>query len=206
MEPANRKDQQIISYLTLRRLIGLAGIALPILLAVGYIIKGDNVEILNSISDYYHSEVRDLFVGVLFVLGFFLLSYKGYEKKDSIVANLGCLFSLGVALSPCQSEIGFVRTMHFICAILLFGVFIYFCLVLFPKGKEMFHRNKLYRICGWGIVVCLVLIALSYKFLSGEQRGRLNPVFWLESIALWLFGLSWLIKGRVFWKEAQQTT
>ena len=74
-----RKDQQVISYLALRKLIGLTGVLLPLLLPVGCLIYGESISIQDSISDYYYTETRNILVGVLFVLGFFLLAYRGYE-------------------------------------------------------------------------------------------------------------------------------
>ncbi len=206
----NRQKNQIISHLMLRTLIGAIGMALPILLSVGCFIYGGCTEIEYSLSDYYHSGVGDIFVGFLFVLGFFLLSYKGY-KPDNIIANLGFLFALGVALFHSQSPNEVVRLLHFISAILLFVVFVIFSLYLFRKRdkegqstKEKLFRNKIYLICGIVMIAAVVGIGLSTSFLTSVQQDKYHPVFWLESLALWSFGFSWLVKGGVFWKDVQR--
>lgn len=31
--------------------------------------------------------------------------------------------------------------------------------------------------------------------------SKLDPVFWLESVAVWAFGWSWLIKGEAILKD-----
>ena len=49
-------------------------------------------------------------------------------------------------------------------------------------------RNKVFRFCGWTIVACMVMIAVSDLF-------HLELVFWLESVAVLAFGCSWLVKG-----------
>jgi hypothetical protein len=44
--------------------------------------------------------MRDVYVATLYVFGFFLLSYKGYQRIDDIISNLGCVFAVGSALFP----------------------------------------------------------------------------------------------------------
>src|SRR6188768_127088 len=88
------KNDQIISYYALRILIGATGILLPLLLVLGNLIAFNNFKIEFSVSDYYdNSTAGDILVGVLFVLGFFLMTYKGYDRTDSRTANLGCIFA-----------------------------------------------------------------------------------------------------------------
>jgi hypothetical protein len=199
-----REEQQVISYLTLRTLIGAAGIALPLLCPlVNYILSGS--VFAPSISDYYYTPARNLFEGILFVLGFFLLAYKGYDARDSIIANFGFAFALGVALIPCQSS---YFAIHFLSAALLFGVFIWFSLAQFTKDKDGVRssrkkiRNRVYVICGWIMVACVVVIGLSHAFMEETLRDNYHIVFWFESIALLAFGFSWLVKGELLWKDA----
>ena len=98
--PKNNHEQQlVISYLTLRKAVGILGILLPVVLAIGVpIISNCNI-IQDSISDYYFTKMGSVFVGTLYAVGLFLFSYKGYERKDSIASKLACLFALGVAFS-----------------------------------------------------------------------------------------------------------
>lgn len=49
----NRRQSLIVSYLTMRRLIGVIGIALPIIIVLGGFIQNEFV-ILDSISNYYY--------------------------------------------------------------------------------------------------------------------------------------------------------
>lgn len=96
---AQRNRSILISYKTLRRLIGILGMALPLaLIAGGFLQPGGGIQ--GSISAYYHTNMRDLFVGILFVVGLFLISYHGYDKEDNLVTNLSGLFAIGVALFP----------------------------------------------------------------------------------------------------------
>jgi hypothetical protein len=51
----------------------------------------------------------------------------------------------------------------------------------------------LYRLCGRFVVAC-ILIMIVQKF-AGVFPTTMRPVFWLETIALLAFGISWLTKG-----------
>ena len=73
---------------------------MPIVLAVGGFISTGSLTLESSISSYYDTPMRDVFVGVLLVLGFFLLAYKGYKPIDNIAATLGFVLALEVALCP----------------------------------------------------------------------------------------------------------
>jgi hypothetical protein len=208
MTNENRENLQIISYLTLRTLIGSLGIVLPIILAVGGFISTGNLVLESSISSYYQTPLRDVLVGVLFVLGFFLLTYKGYKPIDNIAATLGFVFALGVALCPSSSPVKAIWVLHFVSAGLLFGVFVFFSLYLFTKTKEgeepspgKKRRNTVYWVCGVAIILFLVLMALCFIFLTPNERNAYKIIFWLESAALWAFGISWLVKGRFLWSS-----
>src|SRR5436190_4305064 len=201
---AGNANDQIIPYYTLRILIGAAGISLPILLVIGKLIAENSFRLEYSISDYYdNSTAGDILVGVLFSLAFFLVSYKGYARIDSIAANLGCAFALGVALFPTTSKNTFVHYSHFVFSFLLFSVFIFFSLYLFRKSsphptKQKKNRNKVYLICGILMILCIAGIALCQIF---NIDANLHLVFWLESLALASFGFSWITKAEVVFQD-----
>lgn len=199
----------IISYLTLRKIIGLLGIALPFVLYLGALIIFQ-INIQSSISSYYYTGMRGVFVGTLFVIGFFLLSYKGHDTIDAIAGRFGCVFALGVALFPttpdsaASSHARLIGYVHLAFATLFFLTLIFFSLYLFTKThkdrlptKRKLQRNKVYKGCGHTMCICILLIVV-YSILPSERALLLkeyNPVFWLEAIAVVAFGISWLTKG-----------
>lgn len=197
-------NDQIIPYYTLRVLIGAAGISLPFLLWIGKWIYSKTFQIEYSISDYYDDGTAgDILVGVLFALAFFLVSYKGYAPIDSIAANLGCVFALGVALCPTMSTNRTVHILHFVFAFLLFSVFIFFSIYLFRKKsphptKQKKNRNRVYLICGIVMIICIAAIA-AYQFF--DLNPSWHPVFWFESLALVSFGFSWITKAEVLFED-----
>ncbi len=67
------------------------------------------------------------------------------------------------------------------------------------------NRNRVYRICGFTMLGCILLIALYLLFLedSFPNLTKFDVVFWLESVSLWAFGISWLTKGEILWKDVK---
>ncbi|MGB1308298.1 MAG: DUF998 domain-containing protein [Oceanihabitans sp.] len=219
----NQGSPQLISYMLLRQLVGLLGILLPILLIVGAFYYGDCSIVQSSISDYYHTKMRNILVGVLCAVALFMFAYKGYDKRDSIAGNLACIFAIGVAFFPtgvdtvsecaeqCIVYENWIQTVHFAFAALFFSVLIYFSLFLFTKSKtpkanqrsQKRKRNTIFHICAYVMIACVALIALYFLFLEEKfpELKHLDPVFWLETIALWAFGISWLTKGQLIFKD-----
>ena len=56
-------------------------------------------------------------------------------------------------------------------------------------------RNIVYYVCGLTMLVCMVI--------AGIRSRQGHPIFWLESVALEAFAVSWLVKGRVHWTAKQ---
>ncbi len=91
------------SYRSIRLLVGVLGIGLPLVLIVGeaYYLRG-GVHVRGSLSAYYHTSMRDIFVGGLCVIGFLLASYlageaASWDFRVSLVAGIAVL---GVVFFP----------------------------------------------------------------------------------------------------------
>ena len=207
-DKGNKNQDQIISYLTLRLLIGLTGILIPLLVVIGKWISERTWQLEFSISDYYdNGAAGDMLVGILFVLGFFLMAYKGPLPIDNITAKIGCITSLGASLFPttfCSDC--WVHALHFVFAFLLFSVFIFFSIYLFRKTHskktmtvQKKYRNRIYLVCGIIMILCIVAIAISFFLLESSVTEKYKLVFWFESIALVSFGISWITKSESFY-------
>ncbi len=198
-------DRLLVSYLTLRRVIGVLGVAFPVVLAIWGFLLTWSWELQESISDYYGLRTRDVFVGILFAIGWFLFAYRGYDRGDDRAGDLGCLFALGVALFP-NSGTRVESTVHFASAVLLFLVLAYFSIFLFTKSSgtptpRKRIRNAVYRACGGVILGAIALIGVYYLVPAHPVIAGLKPVFWLETTALWAFGTSWFVKGETLLKD-----
>jgi len=199
-----------------RQFIGALGLVLPVLL---WIIAGwrptkglpREWEILDSISAYYYTGAVAVFVGVLFVLGIYLLTYQGYNneyhRRDRCAAIVAGIAAIMVASFPTRAPNDAlvlpwwtpgIGTIHYTSAVILFSAFSFFSLVLFRKSKgegarllspDKRARNRIYTLCGIAILVCMLWAGSSY--FTG------TPIFWPEALALEFFAVSWLVKGRV---------
>ncbi len=202
-------DTHVRSYLALRKAIGVLGISMPVLLLVGVLALAPDEGWQPTISDYVDTVMGGAFIGILCAIGVFLYFYVGYEPdrdkprflpSDNLAGNLGGLFAIGVALFPTTSSVGFVQGVHVVSATLLFLTLAYFAIWQFTKSggeqtPEKLLRNRIYRSCGVTILVCIALIAIYGLFLRDTRVGDVRPVFWLESIAMWAFGIAWFVKG-----------
>ena len=59
------------------------------------------------------------------------------------------------------------------------------------------RRNGVYIGCGITTLACLALLLTVDLLPDSSPILAVDPVFWLEAIALFAFGASWLIKGEV---------
>ena len=203
------KEQEfkmIRSYMSLRRAVGWIGILLPFVLMLGLIIifRGDGI--LDSISMYYYSKKRNVLVGALCGIGFFLFFYRGYDNWkrvnwDEWITNIGGILAVAIAFCP-TTECGKLDLMgifHFIFAAVFFTLLALYSIFVFTRksGKitrQKRTRNKIYIACG--IIMILSMIAIGIYVMFIESESRKYPVtFWSETIALAAFGLSWLTKG-----------
>ena len=215
MQNSEADNNLVLSYRALRRLIGILGFALPILIVFYRFVLSGCGAFESSISAYYHTGMRDVFVGIICGLGLFMITYKGYEPKDTRASRIGGIFAICVAMFPtstlavCGSDTSaspFIGGLHFAAAIGLFSTFAYMSYFLFTistaqtKSPEKIKRNRIYRVCGIVIMSCIALIALS-KALNLPDINALKPTFWLEAISLFAFGTSWLVKGEVVLKD-----
>ncbi len=212
-------NPMVVSYLTLRRLIGILGIALPALLVIGTFALGHCHHIQNSISHYYYTLMGDVYVGTLCAVAVFLLSYRGYDRPDDIATNLAGIFALGSALfatsqnPDVQCSIRFLPdnnlriTIHYIASALFFITLSFISIFLFTKSsghksKRKLCRNKVYIACGIIMLISIVFIFL-FKIIPWFEThwAKYKPVFWLEWTALLAFGTSWLVKGKFMVKR-----
>lgn len=199
-------DALMLSYLTQRKVIGWLGILLPVLCVSSCLfIENRPEEWWYSLSATYH--LSPVLTMMLSCTAIFLMTYQGYDKSDRQINFVSGLLALGVVFFPCntvwldpEEPIGLFQLtpstsqiVHNISAGLLFFSFSLNILMQFTKGNGV-TRTLVFKICGWGMVVCLVFFLLSEVF--GFLPGYFTMIF--ESILLLLFGVAWLVKGKTF--------
>jgi len=206
-----------VTHLLLRKVLGILGITLPFIL-----IFGNNLKVESSISHFYYSRMSVFFTGILCAYGLFLFSYRGYEKKekgeklsDNWLTNIAGILILLTAIIPtanadhvCDAPFShnsqLFDTFHLIFAAGFFFIMGWMAIYKFTKSDTEIKksdseirlkdkRNRIYRICGWGVWISLVFLAIDLIFnlnLTGAD------VFIGETAALLFFGTAWLVKSK----------
>jgi cytochrome bd-type quinol oxidase subunit 2 len=220
MDDPNR-DDVVRAYYRIRQTLGWLGLALPVLLIVGGWLSQGGVE--PSISDYYHTLMRDAFVGTMTAIGLFLITYPGHSRRagehfsDDLITTIAGLAAFGVAYFPnevrtnanllgtvTQQMLGYklAAGAHYASAVIFLLSLSAMCLRKFARSAKA-ARRRIYRLCGWTIFLMAVLVIGASWF---RLRGPAGPqafisdwmlILWFEAIAIWAFAIAWLVKGRV---------
>jgi hypothetical protein len=216
-------NELVISYLMLRKLVGWIGILLPFVLIVGNAVMSEGRP--DSMSGYYYTPMRNIFVGALCALGVFLIAYDGYDNVDRWITNIAGLCAIGVAFCPTkpsghmatwQNAVGDIHVVFAICTFTALGLMA----LRFAKGGQTPEGQKTlgqvrhglgfaatptpttpkseimaYRVCGFLILACVLLAALS-NLLPSSVFVNWPVLFILEAAAVVAFGVSWFVKGK----------
>lgn len=210
----------------LRRAIGIIGLTLPLVFLAGVVLFG--VPMQNSISEFFFTGLREVFVSASAGVGLFLLAYQGYPKRpgeilsDRLLTDIAGASVFATAFIPTlcrQSECyhpltlfdqlipstanGIQGALHLGAAGIFLSALGLISLRLFTRsGVNMTiqkqRRNHCYRAFGWiilSMVATLATVKLGFPRLGQAWDTGWHFTFWTESIALWAFGLSWLLKG-----------
>jgi len=212
LEVSDKTHSLVLSFMSIRRAIGVIGILLPVLLGpVGWLMF--SIEFQENMSSYYHTELRDVFVGSLCSIGIFLFCYRGYDRIENWTANIGCVSALGVALFPldANSDPLFQKSLtgyiHTLSGGVFFSTLAFYSLFHFPNSNKSAYeiapheaeRNFVYRMSGIVILVSMVAMGCYLFLLSKQHKTFLNYyhfLFWAEWVAVWAFASAWLTKGR----------
>lgn len=215
------ESYDVFTYRRIRRAIGYLGISLPILLVGLSFISYFQTPVQHSISHYYYTHLREFFTGTLCAVGLFLIRYKGHGnasiwKNDNLLTNIAGIMALSVAFFPTTpipeenkietriytlipSTQEWLGWLHYGFAALLFLIMALLAINVFTIGqknetrspKSILNENNIYRTCGYGIILFVVLVPISEKLDRFEYSTLV-----LEALSLFAFGIAWLIKGR----------
>ncbi len=210
IEIIRNQHHDLFAYRRLRRVIGYLGVSLPIMLVLLSLFNFFNTDIQPSISHYYFTNLREVFTGTLCAVGLFMICYKGNGNKsilknDNLLTNIAGFMAVGVAFIPTDplkgacadyTLIAFgLKELHYGLAAILFLVFSLLSINVFTIGqqsntdipKSILNENNIYSFCGYSILLFIVLVPFRLFEYS-------TLVF--EALSLFMFGISWLIKGR----------
>jgi hypothetical protein len=207
------KDPVVLSYLALRKTVGGVALTLPFAMAIPWALL--HHAILPSISAYYYTGMRNLFVGFLCAIGMFMLCARGYDRMDEIAGITSAICAIGVAFFPTSPASGathgqvVVGDVHYIFAAALFLTLALFCLVLFKMSaqnhtvtRQKIQRNRVYTACGIVILISLALLpAMTLVFHVRYVFPDVAPGLFFETTSLLAFGFAWIVKGETLLKD-----
>ena len=218
---SDQDKEFVVSYLTLRKMIGWVGLLMPITVRLGALIF-EHIRTTDSISAYYYTGMRDVFVSTLVLVGVLLACYLTPARRDNVSATVAGLAAIGIGLFPmdptfaaeilreypgmgeskCYINRGFLG-FHFLFVSTFFALSFYLVYFRFaaltpPRPtKQKLMRNKTYRVCGLAMLLAFIVIGL----LAVTSKGR--SIFWPETVAVVAFAVAWLVKGRTVLKDRQ---
>jgi hypothetical protein len=208
-------SRYVRSYLIMRIFVGLLGVALPLVLVFGdgWGFDGDPFP-RDSLSAYYYSGVRELFVGTLSATGVFLITYKVATRTlDNTLSILGGLAAAAVALfptgrpddasqlTPLQERWGedVVEWIHYGAAGLFIGSLGVICVFFgIREGarapREGKRSPKFWRYYHWSCAGVIVL-AVAWMLVTKVAHGPSKALLIGEWVSVWAFAASWFMKG-----------
>ena len=167
-----------------------------------------------SLSSYYSSSTREVFVGTLSATAVFLITYKvvtrSLDNTLSWMAGMAVLLvaifptgrpSRTLALTPIQDRLGesVVQAIHFSGAFVFIAALAVICWFFgVREGKRDTRPHKrsprFWRNFHW---TCAGVIAGSLAFIgiTALAGGPDKALLIGETLSVWAFGISWLMKG-----------
>jgi hypothetical protein len=205
----------VLSYLLMRIVVGAVGFLLPLWVVLVDRFGFSDPPVRGSLSAYYYTGSRDYFVGLLCIIGVFLVAYKvsevGLDNTLSFVAGLAAFCVAWFPtdrpkpnppqLTLLQAKVGesHVMFVHYGSAILLLFLLGLMSIVFGTRegrrapqpGKRSpsFWRTYHYT-CGVLIFAAMVGILIFWKGFHWDHAMLIG-----EWISVWAFAASWLMKG-----------
>jgi len=211
------------NYLYLRKVVGWLGTLLPLILLaanpIALSIEHSSCGWLpNSVSGYYYTPVRNIFVGALVGLSLFLIAYVGANLGDRVITDLAGVFGLGLTFFPttptvtspasatCEtvaqlsSRQQVIGDVHAVSAV-LFLLFLAWMAIRFTtdspqRSSEQIVRNRIYWVCAI-VILAVVLAAVVTNFLPVSLRPSFPYLFLYEAVGIFAFGVSWFVDDQM---------
>lgn len=211
------------SYLMLARLIGWAGLLMPLVVRGGGLLV-EGIRGTDSLSAYYYTSMRDIFVSTTVLTGALLACYRTQHLLDNLAASAAGVAAIGLALFPMDPtyaaellarypDLGTASHYaghgalgyHLAFAIVFAALSFYLVYFRFgaqspATGARASRRQLAYKVCG-GIML-LSFVAIAALALAGNR----GSFFWPETAAVVAFAVAWLVKGQAVWWEPAAPT
>ncbi|MFN3600813.1 MAG: hypothetical protein ACK4UY_05425 [Dietzia sp.] len=187
------------TYFVLRMVIAFGAIVLPTAL-LAWVAVDPDLPMMGSLSAFYYSPARSLFVGVLVAIGVALVAYRGYTRGENALLNVAGILSVVVALVPTgDSALPGPDPASVIHVVAAAGFFLLAALSIFFYGQETLvsitdpDQRRRYRMA-YRVLAVLVVAFPAAAVLVAWLAGPSVALFAGESAALYAFAAFWLVK------------
>jgi hypothetical protein len=228
---SHRENIWLTNQNTLRKLVGILGMILPPSLWLFLYLCTYNTEVLPSISHYYYTRANSIFIITVSSLAIFLIIYKGKAPHDFYLSSIAGVFALCLLMLPTSNLyntcpefcpplrersgisyffenstrvlLHYISAAIFLLSLALISLFV-FTLSDKPKEKrtkQKILRNKIYIACGIIMILAVLVIFPGCKIISQQYYENHNLTFWMETVAVECFGISWMVKAEVVLKD-----
>lgn len=225
LEDDKRPDDLKESYYTMRKAIGIGGMLLPALIVVfhGKFLPSISHYYYTKSAVFFIAILAMLGVFLITYKGYKRDKKKEYISDNglTIIAGVAALMvvmfpttcfdpdnPLTAPLCGCElplfghADKGWISAVHLASAALFFGLMGWMSISRFTKGPltpNKKRKNSAYRFCGYTVWLCIALLIIQFAlkkfFPDMTVEATLYDVYILETVAVFFFGLSWLIKG-----------
>lgn len=209
----------------LQQAVGWTSLLMPVavrLLAFAF----DQVWTTNSISAYYYTDLRDVFVGALVIGGVVLVFFKTGRELDQWLAAIAGIAAIGIAFFPMDIAPGTITSpetgdraaetkmvdalkhgthgpigYHFYFVAVFFLLTFYLVTFSFRVNTPAIpSAQKLRR--NRVYAVCGLLMAFAFVWIGILWHvGKERSIFWPETLAVMSFATAWLVKGQLVLKD-----
>jgi hypothetical protein len=218
-------EQVVVSYHKMQQMVGWIALLMPIVvrfLAWAF----DDISATNSISAYYYTALRDVFVGSLVVGGLFLAFFRTDDRRDRWIAIVAGIAGIGIGLFPMDISQGVVTWAgapspqeeakmidalrhgpngpigyHFYFVGAFFLLTFYLVAFRFRANTPAIPTpQKLARnkwYVAFGVLMAIGFVWIAVLWWLDSKRSIFLP----EAIAVMSFAAAWLVKGQLVLKD-----
>ena len=192
-------DYIVETYFVLRIVIAGGALLLPAALLLWTAVD-PAVSMQPSISAFYYTRARGIFVGAVVAIGVALMAYRGYTRGSNLLLNTAGVLAIVVALVPTTDPATNVadpgNVLHAVAA-LAFFILAALSIVFYGQATVSDipdpHLQQRYR-ATYRVITAIVVVLPVIAFVLAWTVEPGVRLFIVETASLYAFATFWLIK------------
>ncbi|MGC5804907.1 hypothetical protein, partial [Ralstonia pseudosolanacearum] len=220
----------LISDHALQQTVGWIALLMPVtvrLLALMF----DHIWTTNSISAYYYTSLRDVFVGALVVGGLVLAFFRTGHPRDRWATIVAGVSAMGIGLFPMtvtpstitsqpaatpDAEARLIDALqhgphgplgYHVCFVGTFFLLAFYLVTFGFRVDTPANPTPQKRWRNRVYVICGCLMGLAFCWIGVLWRlNNESSIFWPETLAVMSFAAAWLVKGQLVLKDRPATS